>query len=288
MKRARGALLRMRMGILFSVLLPMLLGVGCSERGGIRRVEWPVMGTVAALQWRPGGDFSPSACQERTRETFREVERLLNAHDPDSEIRRLAALPDAEVLAGCDPRMRPCYAAAFELRKATGGAFNPRWRGAGTLDLGGIAKGFAVDLAYDAVRRPQTEGGGMLVDLGGNLRSVGDEWKVGIMGPDGQGSCRTVLLRPAEAVATSAEYYRGRHIGDGRTGVPVSNDVASVTVVATTAMLADGLSTSLFVLGPEDGRDVVRRYAKDVVAVLWTLRDDRQVEYDPDCRLSSR
>ena len=56
------------------------------------------------------------------------------------------------------------------------------------------------------------------------------------------------------ACATSAEYYRGKHIYDGRTGQAVSNGVTSVTVVhPTSAMLADGLSTTLFVFGKEEG-----------------------------------
>ena len=269
-------------------ILGLLVGLtaGCSRPGAVERAEWPVMGTVAAVQWRSGGEQAPNLAREMAAESFREVENLLNAHNPDSELSRLAVLPEAEILAKCDVRMRPCYAAAFELAKASGGAFNPRWKGAQTLDLGAIAKGFAVDLAYGAILR----GAGascprLLIDLGGNLRAVGDEWTVGVLGADGTDFCRKVVLRPSEAVATSATYYRGSHIRDGRTNRPVSNDVASVTVVATTAMVADGLSTTLFVLGPQDGLGHVKSYGRDVVAVLWVMKDGRQVEYDPGGRL---
>ena len=270
--------------LLSSVLASFVL-LGCS-RTPIERVEWPVMGTIAAVQWRSGGDHDPVRSRRLAQEAFAEVEKLMNAHDSSAEISRLALLSDEEVVLRCDQKMRPCYETAFRLQRETGGAFNPRWKGRRTLDMGAIAKGFAVDLAYKAIRQP-SEGARTLLDLGGNLRSVGDEWDVGILGTDGRKVCRRALLRPTEALATSATYYRGKHIYDGRTNRPVSNGVASVTVLAFSAMVADGLSTTLFVLGEEDGLRLVKeRYHNDVVMVLWVMEDGRQVAYDPDCRLS--
>jgi thiamine biosynthesis lipoprotein ApbE len=74
-------------------------------------------------------------------------------------------------------------------------------------------------------------------------------------------------LKPGEAVATSGNYerfveidhVRYAHIMDARTGRPVKG-IAGVTVVAPSAMLADGLSTTLFVLGPEAGFQFLERY----------------------------
>ena len=74
------------------------------------------------------------------------------------------------------------------------------------------------------------------------------------------------------ACATSAEYYRGKHIYDARTGRPVSNDVWSVTVVhPTSAMLADALSTILFIYGREEGERFLARHYPEARAI-WRLR----------------
>lgn len=248
---------------------------GCA-RSPAGRVEWTTMGTIAAIQTRGGAD--PSAT-EAVRSTFDEVERLLNAHDPQSELRRLAALPEDEIVARCDARMRPCYEAAFRLMRESEGAFNPRWRGPGTLDLGGIAKGFALDLALEeAARRGASAGNGpeMLLDLGGNLKSVRGEWRVGVYAPpDAKATQEILTLVPGHACATSAEYARGKHIYDGRTGLAVSNDVVSVTVVhPTSAMLADGLSTIMFILGRDKGEAFLKTHYPDATAI-WLLSPPR-------------
>ena len=181
------------------------------------------------------------------RRVFTEVERLLNAHDGTSELRRLEKSSDAEIVASCEPSVRACYEAAFKLRDETARLFNPRWKGEGTMDLGAIAKGWAVDLAADAVQRAGK--GRLLIDLGGNLKAVRGDWLVGIAGTD-----ETIALKEGMACATSAEYYRGKHIRDGRTGGEATNGVWSVTVVHPhSATLADGLSTVMFLMGRAKG-----------------------------------
>ena len=243
------------------------------SHGRVERVEWPVMGTVAAVQTRGGSSDQRREAMDKVKAAFAEVERLLNAHDPNSELSRLAALPDAEVLANCNAEMRPCYEMAFELMRQLGGAFNPRWRGPGTLDLGAIAKGFAVDRAAAAVPYPQDFD--LLIDLGGNLFAVKGSWRVGVMGSD-----KVIDLHEGGACATSAEYFRGKHIRDGRTGAVVSNGVASVTVMcAGSAMRADGLSTALFVLGPDAGGRFLDEKWRDVGdAAAWFMADGRRIE----------
>jgi thiamine biosynthesis lipoprotein len=107
--------------------------------------------------------------------------------------------------------------------------------------------------------------------------------------PDGDGFAAVVELREGEALATSATYYRGSHIRDGRTGLAVSNGVASVTVLCDSAMWADGLSTTLFVFGPEEGRAFLDEHLPELagsgkVAVLWILSDGRREKVDADNR----
>ena len=231
--------------------LALLSFAGCA-REEVYEAQWPVMGTIGRVKWK-GASAMQSADEvaQRTIQTFAEVEKLLNAHDPESELRRLAALTDAEILEKCNPLVRPCYEAAFKLRDETGGVFNPRWRGPCTMDLGAIAKGFAIDLAAEKIDSLH-----FLLDLGGNLKSVSGSWKVGVVNSDS-----TFALSAGEACATSAKYYRGEHIRDGRTGAAVSNAVYSVTVIhPSSAMLADGLSTVCFLLGRENAEQFLRTH----------------------------
>ena len=227
--------------------------------------QWQVMGTTACVRWSDTRDFPVYTAAEDAQEAFAAVEKLLNRFDPGSELNRLAKLSDAEILEKCDPRVRPCYEAAFKLRDQSGGAFDPRWRGAGTLDLGAIAKGFAVDLALAAWDDCDVkEYWRILVDLGGNLKAAGTAgWKVGIAG-----SSETLTLTNGMACATSAEYFRGKHIIDARTGNAVTNDLHSVTVIhPSSAMLADGLSTVCFILGKADGEAFLRRHHPEAYAI---------------------
>lgn len=215
--------------------------------------EWIAMGTVARVSAKDGGVADCTAA----RETFARLEKLLSAHDKRSELSRLAPLADDAVLARCAPETRACYAAAFRFRDETDGLFNPRWRGTNTLDLGAIAKGFAVDAA--AARHPAA-GKPLLIDLGGNLKAVRGVWKTGVRDPRNPGAwVAAFALSNGMACATSGAYARGEHIRDGRTGAAARTDVASVTVIhPSSAMLADALSTTLFLLGEEKGEAFLR------------------------------
>ena len=110
----------------------------------------------------------------------------------------------------------------------------------------------------------------MLLDLGGNLKVISGEWRTGIRNPSGE--MQAIVLTNGMACATSGEYERGKHIYDGRTGLAVTNDLVSVTVVhPSSAMIADGLSTTLFVLGREEGEIYLRRHHPDAVA-YWIAK----------------
>lgn len=234
---------------------------GCERLNSrsIERVEWPSMGTVAAIQFDGEKD---AEIVETVKGVFSRVEKLLNAHDPDSEIRRLALLSDDEVVEKADPLVRKCYEEAFRMRMITDGAFNPRWRGTNTLDLGAIAKGYAIDLAVEAIGASVTQR--ILIDLGGNLRAVGGDWRIGIAY-----SQDSFVLSNSAAVATSARYFRGGHIKDARTGEEMKPSFKSVSVIhPSSAMMADALSTVLFILGDEEGRRFLRSHASRAQAIF--------------------
>ena len=249
---------------------------GCS-RAPVESIRWNVMGTVAAVRVK-GGIGETKAAFSESKVVFKRIETLLNAHSPTSEITKLSKLANSDVLIKCTPFVRPCYEAAFMFQDLTKGSFNPRWRGDKTLDLGAIAKGFAVDKASDKLLEGKVNVP-CLIDLGGNLKAVSGQWNVGIKSPWGEGMAAFVDLHEGEALATSATYFRGNHISDARTGKVVSNGVASVTVLCRSAMMADGLSTSLFVLGPEEGRLLLASIAPNPafgeVSVFWIMEDGR-------------
>ena len=254
-----------------ALLLSCGLG-GCRPARAVSRVEWTAMGTVAAVQGR--GDVSLAGARQTAQEAFRRVEAEFSRFDPNSTLRRLGHVSAFG---------QPCWEAATRLCAASDGAFNPTWRGAGDFDFGAIAKGFAVDVAAEALCGA---GDDLLVDLGGNVKAVRGDWTVGVRNPADGGVAAVVALRAGEALATSAEYFRGKHIRDGRTGRPVSNEVASVTVRCPSAMWADGLSTTLFVLGVDSGKRFLRERLPDLVdsnvavSVLWILRSGCKVWYN--------
>jgi thiamine biosynthesis lipoprotein len=134
------------------------------------------------------------------------------------------------------------------------------------LDLGGIAKGYALDVAQKAMLESGATAG--VLDLGGNLLVFGHgERQAAIVAPDDPESVVGEIAVGNGAVATSGQYERfvevaGRrrgHILDPRTGAPVARE-GSVTVVAPTGLEADALSTALFVLGPDKAATLLARH----------------------------
>lgn len=133
------------------------------------------------------------------------------------------------------------------------------------LDLGAVAKGLAIDLAaVELAAFP-----GWCIEAGGDLRvhglrGDGQPWHIGIQHPRLDQTAATLLHLTEGAVCTSGDYERrtadglGHHLLNARTGHP-ADALASATVLAPTAMAADGLATAAFVLGPAAGHRLLRR-----------------------------
>ena len=142
-----------------------------------------------------------------------------------------------------------------------------------SIDLSAIAKGYAVDRLAGIVDSFGYRH--YLVEIGGELRVSGfrhaaQPWRVGVEQPAEDGSVVDASLAlTAGGVASSGDYRNFRevqgkrysHIIDPRTGVPVEHRTAAVTVVANTAMYADGWATALMVLGAERGADYAQRHS---------------------------
>jgi thiamine biosynthesis lipoprotein len=148
------------------------------------------------------------------------------------------------------------------------------------IDLGGIAKGYAVDCGIEALRKAGITHG--YVAAGGDSRMIGDRlgkpWVVGIRDPTkGEGSVIARVPLIDAAMSTSGDYeryfdedgVRYHHIIDPHTGHSASK-VRSATVIGGTATRTDGLSKTAFVLGPERAMEIYNRIG-DVDAIIVKL-----------------
>ncbi|NQV56533.1 MAG: FAD:protein FMN transferase [Rhodospirillales bacterium] len=156
------------------------------------------------------------------------------------------------------------------------------------IDLSGIAKGFGTDKVAEHLERLAVEY--YLVEIGGEVRCRGysrrgEIWRIGIERPDtAPGIVQRVVRLGGQALATSGDYrtfftqdgVRYSHLLDIRTGRPVDHGLASVTVIAPSAMQADAFSTALMVLGPEAGMDFARR--QKIASYFITKTGNRFVE----------
>lgn len=144
------------------------------------------------------------------------------------------------------------------------------------IDLGGIAKGYAVDRAVSVLRQAGIKSA--TVNAGGDISLLGDKrgkpWRIGIQHPRQENELLVTLQLKDQAVVTSGDYeryferdgIRYHHIFDPTTGKP-ARQCQSVTVVAADAASADALATAAFVLGPEAGVRLLERLT-DVEGLL--------------------
>lgn len=153
-----------------------------------------------------------------------------------------------------------------------------------SLDLGGVAKGFAVDLAALELRESGFEN--FVIDAGGDLYVAGhnandEPWSVGIRHPRADSAIIETLRLSDVGICTSGDYERvasmstsgvTHHLVDPRTHQS-AGELASVTVIAPGAMIADALSTAVFVLGPTDGMALLRRHKVD--GFVYTISLER-------------
>jgi thiamine biosynthesis lipoprotein len=149
------------------------------------------------------------------------------------------------------------------------------------LDLGGYAKGYALDRAAQILRTAGVRAA--LINVGGNLLAIGQPgnrlWTVGIQDPRGDGMIARVELRDGEAVGTSGDYQRyymkdGKrhpHIIDPRTG-ETTNRVAAVTIITSggkdAGTRSDGYTKPLFIAGPEHWQVMANRLGLKEVMLI--------------------
>lgn len=136
------------------------------------------------------------------------------------------------------------------------------------LDLGAIAKGYAIDMAVEAMIEAGATGG--MVDVGGDIRCFGKpgnkpKWAIGLQDPDEPEKLLMVIELGDNAIATSGDYQRFvmldgekfSHIMTPKKGLSTKG-LTSVTVIAKTAIDTDALATTVTVMGIEKGLELIK------------------------------
>ena len=158
------------------------------------------------------------------------------------------------------------------------------------LDLSAIAKGYGVDRV--ASKLESLGVGNYFVEVGGEVRTLGtnpegEPWKVGIEKPaEGKSELHKVVPLTNQSMATSGTYrnfymedgQRVSHTIDPRTGVPVSHNLVSVSVIHENCELADAYATALLVLGPEDGPKAAEELGLEAVFIVETEDGLEEIE----------
>lgn len=154
------------------------------------------------------------------------------------------------------------------------------------IDFGGIAKGYASDRAAAALAENGVTSA--LISLGGNIVALGTKpdgtpWRIAIRDPLDESAFSGIVRIADMAVVTSGGYERYfeldgqsyHHILDPASGMPAHNGLTSATIVCESGMLADGLSTALFVMGEEKALSFWRTHAELFDFVL--IKDDGRI-----------
>ncbi|MCX5703904.1 MAG: FAD:protein FMN transferase [Candidatus Omnitrophica bacterium] len=138
------------------------------------------------------------------------------------------------------------------------------------IDLGGIAKGYALDCAVDKLKEAGIKT--CLINAGGQVNCLGykfrQPWVIAVRNPRGKDTVDYLMLLPGQSVATSGDYEqffvkdnkRYSHILDPRTGYPADSGITSVSVIAPSGLFADALATAIFVLGKEKGEALAKKF----------------------------
>lgn len=267
----------------------------------------PLLGTLVEITSEGAiGSFLPGAI-EVAFASIEQVQRLMSFHDPGSDVSRInGAVAGQKVRV--DPHTFRVLSFARRLSEISDGAFDVtiapvlvkngflpkrlgealpiggtyrdldllpgnhvRWRNKGWIDLGGIAKGYAVDCAIAALRSQGVVIG--IVNAGGDLRCFGRTQSIHIRHPNAP----TVLMRLGRltdaAVATSAGYFSGIGVGGCRIDPLVDprerrcmNWEASVSVAAPDGMTADAL-TKVICLAPEFAPGILDRFRAQAIVI---------------------
>ena len=250
----------------------------------------PALGTLVSIETRAASEVLAERAVAAGFEAIRAVESRLHPTRPGSDLARLNHAEPGRRLP-VHPTTVAILQLCRQLHRRSSGRFEPalpgrgsimHWQPAGPgavivgrrtcIDLGGIAKGYAVDLAVEAMRRAGAKSG--LVNAGGDLRVFGSRaWPIWLR--SGSGTAHELLLRNCALAASDPNepdsppehrgYYAGRKLGAGR-------QFAAVTVLAPSAAVADALTKVLMQAAPARAAALLAHYHARAAGPSWFLR----------------
>ena len=265
----------------------------------------PLLGTFVDITARGADEADLHRAIDRAFATIQGVDRLMSFHDPGSDVWRINrdGFPKGVIVHPWTWRVLTCaqefsrksdgvfditigrqlvkwdYLPKLGKRFGSGGSWrdivldnkrNVRFHRPLIVDLGGIAKGFAVDRAVEALKNNGVKAG--IVNAGGDLRAFGPASQfVHLRHPARPTRIAGAVRLRERAMATSGVYferrkYRGKYVGpllDGRTGQS-GRDLISVSVAAAECMVADALTKIVFTLR-EKAADLLAQYHADAL-----------------------
>ncbi len=189
-----------------------------------------------------------------------EIERLisiLDTRNPESEISRLGN----STLSTCSYDLGQVFAQYDYWERQTNGALSLRPLGAGTpRNVDALGKAYIIDRAVAAARDEAPGLTGLLLNIGGDIVAWGNTPDIEVadpLSPHDNGSTISKIALRNYAIATSGTVARGGHLIDARTG-QTGLPGASATVLAPDAVTANALSTTLCVISPKEGLELVK------------------------------
>jgi len=263
--------------------------LGCSN-SGIEKQTQTALGTFVEIKIADRGITRPQklAALQAAFKRISKIEELMSLYLPKSDVGRLNSSAGKNRVR-VDDLTAEVIQKAIDFSAQTDGAFDITMSPFGwkkitvnsgdktiffkesdmDIDLGAIAKGFAVDKAIEALRQSNIENA--LINAGGDMYCMGNGtdgkgWKIGVQHPRAKNKILFTLRLKNKAIATSGDYQRftmieGRrisHIVDPRSGRVVSDIPASVTIIAPDCTTADALATAIFVLGAKEGMRLIQ------------------------------
>lgn len=217
--------------------------------------------TALLVAEKSGGAYSP---------TLLPLSLLWNFDDPDASF----SPPEQELVESLLPFVD--YH-SLSVNSAAGTAFLEQESAA--VDLGGIGKGAACDVALQIYQEKGVQGA--VVAVGGSVgvygtRPDGENWVVGVRDPAGdQAAVLGVLTMESGCVSTSGIYEKGaqvdgvyyHHIVDSRTGYPADSGLLSATVLHPSGAISDALATACVVLGKDGALELLNAYGAQGILV---------------------
>jgi thiamine biosynthesis lipoprotein len=284
-----------------------------SSRPELCRRARPLLGTLVEIAASGSSFVGAVAAVEVAFAVVQEVHRLMSFHELESDVSRINIARARETVV-VSPHTHRVLRFARKLSAASSGVFDVtigdtlvrhgflpagaaeesrpreatwrdlellagngvRWRRAGRIDLGGIAKGYAVDMAIEALQSCGATSG--LVNAGGDLRMFGEPQPVHVRLPDAPGMLAPLGLFADCALATSGAYFSSVHTDDGPVEPLVDRErrivgarQGSATVVAAQCMTADAL-TKVVRLAPHLAPRVLDSFGARAIVIDGTPR----------------